>query len=45
MRKHRLPRAASPHIDDYFAGMAWQVCFNHITTEWLSASDPAHVSE
>ena len=29
-----------PGVDDFMSGMAWQICFNHATTEWLQATDP-----
>jgi hypothetical protein len=34
-----------PGVDEFVSGMAWQICFNHITTEWLRATDPERVIE
>ena len=27
-------------VEEYAAGMSWQICFNHATTAWLLATDP-----
>lgn len=31
-------------VDEFVSGMAWQICFDHITTEWLRATDPERLS-